>query len=367
MDFEKVQKLMDDSVQFNNVPCSDILVTYKGNEVFRYCNGTSDDERKVPLKGDELYFIYSATKVVTCTALMQLWEKGLFSLEDEVAKYIPEYADVMVKTPEGAVKLQTPLRIKHLFTMTSGLDYNLERGGIKQLIEEKPDASTLEIVKAFAQEPLEFEPGSHYLYSLSHDVLGAILEVIAGMSLGEYLQKNIFDVCGMTRTGFALNDHIRSKMCSQYKMDEETGMVHLMEKENDYILTPCYQSGGAGLISCVEDYGRFVTELANGNRLLKKETIDLMRRNHLGEQARKEFSSMKQGYTYGLGVRSNMENKIAAIGEYGWDGAAGAYALIDPDNHIAVFYATHICSHGAYLYEKLHPQLRDAVYEALLK
>ena len=365
MNFEKVQKLMDDSLKFNSVPCSDIFVTYKGKEVFRYYNGTSDDDRKVPLKGDELYFLYSATKVITCTAMMQLWEKGLFDLEDEVAKYIPEYADLWVKTLNGAVKSKTPLRIKHLFTMTSGIDYNLERGGIRQLKEKNLSASTLEVVKDFVQEPLEFEPGSHYLYSLSHDVLGAILEVLTGMSLGEYLQKNIFDVCGMTRTGFELNDGIRVQMCSQYRMDEETGIVHLMDKENEFILTPNYQSGGAGLISCVEDYGRFVTELANGNRLLKKETIDLMRRNHLGEQARKEFAGMKPGYTYGLGVRTNRKGIFSAVGEYGWDGAAGAYALIDPDNHIAVFYATHIRSHGTYLYEKLHPQLRDAVYEAI--
>lgn len=365
MNFEKVMKLMDDSVKFNNVPCSDILVTYKGKEVLRYYNGTRDDEKKVPLKGDELYFLYSATKVITCTAMMQLWEKGLFSLEDEVAKYIPEYADLRVKTPKGVVKSETPLKMKHLFTMTSGLDYNLERGGILQLKEQNPKASTLEMVKTFVQEPVEFEPGSHYLYSLSHDVLGAILEVVSGMSLSEYLKKNIFDVCGMVNTGFTLNDDIRSRMCSQYRMDEETGVARLIEKENEFILTPDYQSGGAGLISCVEDYARFVTELANGNRILKKETIDLMRQNHLGEQARKEFSGMKRGYTYGLGVRTNRDSDFSAIGEYGWDGAAGAYALIDPDNHIAVFYATHICNHGAYLYDKLHLDLRDAIYDVV--
>lgn len=367
MDFEKVKKLMDDSLKFNSVPCSDIIVTYKGKEVFRYFNGTRDDERKVPLRGDELYFLYSATKVITCTAMMQLWEKGMIGLEDEVAKYIPEYADLWVKTPNGTVKSQTPLRIKHLFTMTSGLDYNLERGGILQLKKQNQNATTLEIVKTFVQEPLEFEPGTHYLYSLSHDVLGAILEVVTGMSLGEYLKKNIFDVCGMANTGFTLNDEIRSRMCSQYRMDEETGIVHLVEKENEFILTPNYESGGAGLISCVEDYGRFVTELANGNRLLRKESIDLMRQNHLGTQARAEFGAAKPGYTYGLGVRTNRNGNFSAIGEYGWDGAAGAYSLIDPDNHIAVFYATHVLSHGTYLYNKLHPALRDAIYDAVSK
>jgi len=365
MNFDKVQKLMDDSVKYNSVPCSDIIVTCRGKEVFRYFNGTKDDERKVPLKGDELYFLYSATKVITCTALMQLLERGKFRLEDEVAKYIPEYKSLWIKTENGVVKAQMPMQLKHLFTMTSGLDYNLERGGILQLKAQNPNASTLELVKTFVQEPLEFEPGTHYLYSLGHDVLAAILELVSDMSFGEYLKKNIFDVCGMAHTGFALSDAIRSRMCSQYRLDEQTGEAKLMEKENEYFLTPNYQSGGAGLISCVEDYGRFVTELANGNRLLKAETINLMRQNHLGAQARAEFAAMKRGYAYGLGVRTNIDCDFSAKGEYGWDGAAGAYSLIDPDNHIALFYATHIKGHGTYLYEKLHPEIRDAVYDAL--
>lgn len=366
MHFDKLQKILDDSIKYNQVPCSDILVTYLGKEVFRYQNGTRDDERKVPLTGNELYFLYSASKVITCTALMQLLEKGKIGLEDEVAKYIPEYGNLWVKSENGAKKSQIPMRLKHLFTMTSGLDYNLERGGILQQKAQNPNASTLEIVKTFAQEPLEFEPGTHYLYSLSHDVLAAILEVVTETSFGEYLKKNIFDVCGMDNTGFALNDEIRSRMCSQYQMDEQTGIANLVEKENEYILTPSYESGGAGLISCVEDYGRFVTELANGNRLLKAETINLMRQNHLGAQARAEFAAAKLGYAYGLGVRTNQTCDFSAKGEYGWDGAAGAYSLIDPDNHIAIFYATHIRSHGTYLYEKLHPEIRDAVYETLL-
>ena len=365
MNFDKVQKLMDDSVAYMQVPCSDIIVTYKGKMVFRYQNGTRDDERKVPLAGDELYFLYSATKVITATALMQLLEKGKISLEDEVAKYIPEYGDLWIKAENGARRARMPLQIKHLFTMTSGLDYNLERGGILQQKQNKPDSTTLEMVRTFVQEPLEFEPGMHYLYSLSHDVLAEVLELVTDMSFGEYLKKNIFDVCDMENTGFTLNDDIRSRMCSQYRIDEQTGIAGLIEKENEYILTPNYESGGAGLISCVEDYGRFVTELANGNRLLKAETINLMRRNHLGVQARAEFETMKLGYTYGLGVRTNQTCAFSAKGEFGWDGAAGAYSLIDPDNHIAIFYATHIRKHGDYLYEKLHPAIRDAVYEAL--
>ncbi|MBO5068834.1 MAG: beta-lactamase family protein [Roseburia sp.] len=365
MDFSKVQSLMDEAVREHQVPGSDIAVTLNGKIAYRYQNGTSDDEKRIPVKGDELYFLYSATKVITCTAALQLLEKGKISLDDPVSKYIPEYGNLWVKTVEGTKKAEKPLLLKHLFTMTSGLDYNLASESILKQKASNPNSSTLEMVKSFANEPLGFEPGTHYCYSLSHDVLAAVVELVSGISFGQYLKKNIFDICGMEHTGFALNDEARSRMCSQYEFNEQSGMAKLIEKENPFILTPSYESGGAGLISCVDDYCKFVTEMANGNRLLKSETINLMRQDHLGDQAREDFQSVKKGYTYGLGVRTDAAGCFAAKGEFGWDGAAGAYVMIDPDNHIAIFYATHIRNHGVYLYETLHPAIRDAVYAVL--
>lgn len=106
--------------------------------------------------------------------------------------------------------------------------------------------------------------------------------------------------------------------------------------------------------------------MANGNRLLKAETIDCMRANHLGEQAFKDFQGYKPGYAYGLGVRTDAEGNFAAKGEFGWDGAGGAYTLIDPDNHIGIFYATHVRMYGE-LYNTFHPRLRDAVYSGIFE
>lgn len=173
------------------------------------------------------------------------------------------------------------------------------------------------------------------------------------------------DVCGMTRTGFTLNEEIKDKMCSQYIYDGQTGTASLKGKWNQFILTPAYQSGGAGLISCVEDYIKFVMEMSNGNRLLKAESIDLMRANQLGQQAYQDFQDCKFGYTYGLGVRTDAFGRYAHKGEFGWDGAAGSYVMIDPDNHIGIFYATHVCGHGEYLYKGLHQDIRDEVYRVI--
>ena len=365
MDFSEVKRLMDESVAQHGVPCSDIAIVYKGKIVYRYMNGTSDDEKKVPIKGDEQYFIFSATKPITCTAVLQLVEAGKLSLEDKVSDYIPEFENMMVKTEDGLKKAEKPITIKNLFTMTSGLNYNLANPSILAAKEKNPNASTMEMVRAMAGEPLEFEPGEHFLYSLSHDVLAAVAEVVTGMKFGDYLKENIFDVCGMTRTGFWTNEAAKDMVCSQYMYDPESGESSLMGKENVYILTPAYQSGGAGLISCVDDYIKFVTEMSNGNRLLKPETIELMRADQLGEQAYQDFQSGKTGYTYGLGVRTDAYGRFAHKGEFGWDGAAGAYVMIDPDNHIGIFYATHVRNHGTYLYQELHQNIRDAVYRVI--
>lgn len=363
MDFREVKHLIDQAMAEYAVPCSDIAIVHNGEIVFRYWNGTSDDEKKIPLKGDEMYFLYSATKPITCTAALQLYENGKINLEDKLADYIPEFKEMWVKTPDGLKKAQNMITIKQLFNMTSGLNYKLLSESIQEQISRKPGASTLEMVRAMAGEPLEFEPGTHFLYSLSHDVLAAIVELVADMSFEEYLKKNIFDVCGMERTGFAFNDEIRSQICSQYCYDALNDTVSLMEKENQFILTSKYQSGGAGLISCVNDYIRYETYMLNES-LLKRKTMDLMRKNHLTGQALADFRSFKRGYCYGLGVRTAADSTYANQGEFGWDGAAGSYVLMDPEYHLGIFYATHVRKHSV-LYEKLHPAIRDAVYKEI--
>ena len=365
MDFSEVKKLMDEAVELHGVPGSDIAIMYQGELVYRYMNGTCDDEKKVPVKGNEQYFLYSATKPITCTAALQLVEAGKLGLEDKVSDYIPEFENMMVKTLEGLKNAQKPITIQNLFSMTSGLNYNLANSSIQEARKNNPNASTLEMVRAMANEPLEFEPGEHFLYSLSHDVLAAVVEVVTGMKFGDYVKENIFDRCGMKRTGFWSNEEAKELVCSQYLYDPESDSSSLMAKENAFILTPAYESGGAGLISCVDDYMKFVAKMSNGNELLKAETIDLMRSNQLGEQAYKDFQSCKPGYAYGLGVRTDADGRFAHKGEFGWDGAAGSYVMIDPDNHIGIFYATHVRNHGVYLYQELHQNIRDAVYKVI--
>ncbi len=355
---ESIKKIIDDAEKNHGVPCSDIVVTYKGEEVLRYMSTAQGCE---PIKGDEQYFLYSATKPITCTAVLQLYEKGLIGLDDYLYKYIPEYKDMYVKTETGIKKAENHITIRHLMTMTAGLNYNLGSDSIKKQIEEKPDSSTQDVIKALANEPLEFEPGTHYLYSLCHDVLAAVIEVVSGMSYGEYLKKNIFDVCGMKNTYSA--KRYDDRVYTQYRY--VNGKPEIMEKKDEYVLCENYQSGGAGLVSCVDDYIKFASAMANTELLLKRETIDLMRTPQLCEAADNDFKKWKPHYSYGLGVRTNVDNGVSPKGEFGWDGAACAYTLIDPDSRIALFYATHIRNHSDYMYMDFHMQLRDAVYNNL--
>ncbi len=358
---DKIKRILEYAEKEHQILCSDIAVMIDDEIVCRYMTGTRDDDKTIPIKGDELYFLYSASKPITCTAALQLYEKGKLSLDDYVYKYIPEFKNVTVRTDSAIKPVKNHITIKHLFTMTSGINYDLCSRGITEQLAKDSESSTLDIVKAIASEPLAFEPGDGWLYGLSHDVLAAVVEIISDMPFAEYLQKNIFDVCGMENTYMYYDDKIQSRMCSQYCYKDEK--VILTDKENQYIFTHNYHSGGAGIISCVDDYMKYIYTMINTEKLLKHETLDLMRKAHLDKKQCEIFQECKRGYSYGLGVRTNSFSNFSAKGEFGWDGAGGAYILMDPDNRIGIFYATHIRDYGDYLYNDLHLQLRDTVYE----
>lgn len=356
---DEIKSLMDYSMEEHEVPFSDIAISKNNKIVCRYKNG--------PIDGNELYFLYSASKPITCTAALQLYEKGLISLDDCVYRYIPEFRNMEVRTSDGITETKTPITLKHLFTMTSGVNYNLKSKSITNVTSKNKNATTLDIVKAIANEPLDFEPGTHWEYGLSHDILAGVIEVVTGMSFGEYLRKNVFDICGIENTHLHCDSSM--KICNQFRYDENKMRVVPIKKENEFIFTPNYESGGAGIISSVYDYMKFAQALVNTEKLLKKETLKMMSTPQLINTSYHDFktffTTFRNEYSYGLGVRVNEGGQFSVKGEFGWDGAAGAYALFDITNNIAVFYATHIRDYGSYLYNDLHLKLRNAVYKYL--
>ena len=373
MNFTKITEYLE-SLPGRGIPSVDCMI-YKNHElVYRHMCGTTDAEYSKAVQGDELYLMFSMTKVQTMTAVLQLVEQGKLSLEDEVGKYLPAYKKLTVKVDGRVEEVKTPMLIKHLLSMQSGLDYDLERPGIKRVLRERgQQATTREIVDALVESPLQFVPGEHYQYSLSHDVAAAIVEVVSGMSFGEYLKKNIWEPLKMERTFFAKPVNHMEKLATQFEMDMQ-GNTKPMEPTCNYQLSESYESGGAGLVSCTEDYAVFADTLAcggiskDGVRIIKPETIELMKEDLLCEASRQEIiqNMGRLGYGYGCGVQVLLEPELlgtkAPVGVFGWDGAAGSIIIMETKSKISLVYTQHVRNCGM-AYGEVHPKLRDLLFE----
>ncbi len=351
-------------------------VVYRDHQkVFQKCFGHSDADQKMPLREDNLYWLFSATKVITCLAAVKLLDEGKMYLDDPVSKYIPEYKDITVLKDGVAVKAEKEMLLEHLFTMTGGLTYDFNTENLVKFRAEHPNATTLEIVKEFVKDPLAFEPGEHYRYSLCHDVLAAVVEVVSGMKFSEYLEKNFFEPLGIKELGFYPTNEQKSRFVTMMDYNNQLNVSSVRKDQNNsYVFSPCYESGGAGLFGEASEYVKILDMVASGGvtkdgtRILSENAIKMMSENYLDDACRRDFvkDPRKFGYGWGLCGRVHMNPAISLAkspkGEFGWDGAAAAFALIDPFNKTSIFIAMHTrgCS---YAYERIHSKIRDLVYE----
>ena len=359
------------------VPACDFVITHKGETVYRHAAGFADHAKTRPVTDRDIYQVYSVSKVTTCVCAMRLVEEGKIKLDDPVSKYLPAYAHLTVRQKDGSVVPATKeMTIEHLFTMTGGLDYDLTAEPILRAAA-KPDASTVSVVSSFVESPLHFEPGTRYRYSLCHDVLAAVVEVVTGMPFSDYVRKNITEPLGMTDTGFHPTEAQKERFVQAHQFVHGLMTAKPMDgirNQARFVFGPNYDSGGAGLFSTVNDQITLLTALANGGtwngyRVLKPETIALMGENRLADTARPDFQSTRlYGYGWGLCGRAHVNKALSrarsAEGEFGWDGAAGAFALADPTNRVAMYFGMQVlgCS---YSYHKLFPDLRDLGYQLL--
>lgn len=337
--FEKL-KAFCDSFLDAGLPGFDLAVYKEGECVLRYMNGYSDLENQVKVNGTERYNIYSCSKPITCTAALQLWEKGLFSLEDKLSDYMPEFEEMMVQTKEGVIKAENPILIKHLFEMTAGFSYTTTSPELLKCMEEtNGTCPTREAMKYLAKEPLLFEPGERWEYSLCHDVLGALVEVISGEKFGDYVKKHIFDVLGMKDSTFMLPEEEIETLAQQYRF-ENGKPVNVGKHIVTYKIGSQYASGGAGVISTVDDYIKFAEGLRT-YKLLKPKTIQLMITDRLNDDQKVSYWS-RDTHGYGLGVRTPKTD--TKNDDFGWGGAACAYLAIDMENQISIYFGTHLLS-----------------------
>lgn len=324
------------------IPGFDLIVYKDGQCILRHMGGYADPDQKIPIQGTEKYHIYSCSKLFTCVAAMQLWEKGMFSLEDDLADYLPAFREMTVKTENGIEKAKNPIKIHHLFEMTAGLNYDLQTPALKAYYEAcERRCPTVEMVNEIAKTPLSFEPGTGWQYSLCHDVLAALVEVLSGQKFEIYVKEHIFAPLGMENSGFLHPMEDWGGFARQFRYDSITGEYEPWW-ENTYRPGKEYASGGAGCVSTVEDYIRFLEALRIGDGILKKETIAMMATDRLTERQRQMYTYDKVVNGYGLGLRTPRLDPTWT--EFGWGGAAGAYASVDPVHNVTFYYAQHVLS-----------------------
>ncbi len=375
MDFSKLTAYMD-YLPTIGVPGCDVAVYQDHELIYRHWSGWRDEKKTEPMRGDETYCLYSCTKVFTTCAAMQLIEQGKMSLDDPVSDYLPAYAHMTVKE-NGAIRpAKKVMTIRHLMSMQSGMNYDLSTPAIEKVLKEtNGQADTRQLVDAKAQDPLEFEPGENFLYSASHDVLAAVIEVVSKQKFSDYLKEHIYAPLGLKTMTFVPDGEILNRQCAQFIYDgARYAFDPCPREENHYMLSSNYESGGAGLIGDVRDYSLFADAIASGGKtrdgvsILSPAMIQLWSANQLGPRSRRSFDGWKRvGYSYGLGVRTRVDNRIGgagSVGEFGWDGAAGAYTFIDPHKRLSAFYAMHVRNFG-YCYDVIHPAIRSLIYEGL--
>ncbi len=380
MNFGPLKDFLDYYLPMLGIPGSETSIYVGREEVFRHTSGFDSLALQTPVRKNALYNIYSCTKVATCVAATQLIERGEIVITDPVYAYFPEYRNLTVKTvrADGTVELReakNPMLVKHLLTMTSGLDYNFSRPAVLRVKEETDGrCPTLDIVRALAEDPIDFDPGERYQYSLSHDVLGGLVELVSGISLGEYMRENIFEPLGMKNTFFGFSEQRRSDMATQYEYDAVLKAAKEIPKDSNFCnFGPEYQSGGGGLVSNVDDQILLADALTHlglgksGNRILSESAVNLMRKNQLSSSQLDKFheSVSKIGYGFGFGVRTNMTpyeaGNLSSVGEFGWDGSKLAYISSDPERKVSVFHAEHMGG----LHNIVLPRFRNLVYSCL--
>lgn len=376
MDFTLLRNFLNELVE-DKIPGVDLTVYIRHKPVFRHAAGFSDKEKGIKIKGDETYFGYSVTKLLTCVSALTLFEKGAFLMTDPIREYLPEFSDMQVAETDASGNIRhRPARrditFRDLFTMTAGLDYNLGSEHILDAVRKTGgNAPTREIMRAIAKSPLSFDPGEHWQYSLCHDVLGGLIEVISGMRFETYMKKALFEPLDMKSSALHLTSQTESRLAMQYLNEDEKG-IKPIGAQNPYVLGEAYDSGGAGLVTTVDDYIRFADMLsmggvgATGERILSKATVDLMRTNHLNDTQMKDFNWIQMtGYGYGLGVRTMVDRtrgSLSPVGEFGWGGAAGAYVLVDPEREMSLYFAEHMRNS---LEPFVHPRIRNILYACL--
>lgn len=368
-----------------------VLVYRRGAIVHHQVAGFADLERRVPMKPDTLFRIYSMTKPLTSVAFMMLVEEGRVALDEPVAKYIPQWANLGVFQAGITAPFLTrppvrPMQIVDLLRHTSGLTYGFQnRSNVdaayrdKKIGEIEKSGTMQSMIDDLASIPLEFSPGEAWNYSVSTDVVGYLVEKISGQPFDQFLQQRIFDPLGMHDTGFHVPAAKAHRLAACYAADGKGGMTLQDDPTtSSFLEPPSFISGGGGLVSTAADYLVFCRALLNrgelgGVRLIAPKTLKLMTANHLPggrdltEMSRSMFSeATNAGVGFGLGFAVTMDPAKTLLpgspGEYYWGGAASTAFWIDPAEELITIFMTQLLPSSQY---PVRRELRTLVYSAI--
>ncbi|HEY8333828.1 MAG TPA: serine hydrolase domain-containing protein [Tardiphaga sp.] len=327
------------------VPGVTVLVSRRGQVGWFEALGKQSPTGSAPMTLDSIFRIFSMTKPIVSVGIMALLEDGHLLLGDPVAKFIPEFAGQKVGVVSGGklelVPPKRPMTVQDLLRHTSGLTYEHQGDGPVHKIYQDSRVRSRKITNAehaalVASFPLVCHPGDEFNYSRSTDILGRIIEVVSGKSLGAFLTERILAPLQMTETGFSTSEANASRLAEPFAADPWTGdKVALFSA----LEQPIIESGGGGLVSTTMDYARFALMLRNGgildgNRIIGRKTLELMASDHLGPHVVTNGTLLSPGHGFGLGFAVRRDAGIApfpgSVGQYFWSGIAGTFFWIDP-------------------------------------
>lgn len=381
---------MRDWVDSGRLPGMVALVARRGQVAYFDAYGMRDVAAGVPMGVDTVFRIYSMTKPLTSVAIMMLYEEGRFQLDDPIARHLPMFAAMRVFSSGNAEHYQTvaalsPITFRQLLTHTSGLTYGFleatpvdalyRQHGVDFQTAERP---LLEMMDALAALPLLNHPGAEWNYSVSTDVLGALVEVLSGQFFAQFMRERILAPLALHDTDFHVREENHARFAANYTRSRDGGLKQIDSASDSRYLKPCVlSSGGGGLVSTAGDYFRFCSFMRNlgeldGVRLLGRKTVQFMTRNHLrgdmADMGQPRFSeSSYSGIGFGLGFSVMLDAAKAEIlgssGEYAWGGAASTAFWIDPQEDMVVVLLTQLLPSSTY---PLRRQLRVLSYQAIV-
>jgi CubicO group peptidase (beta-lactamase class C family) len=343
-----IDGFIEGEVAAGRIPGAIVLVQQHGRRVYFKCFGKRDTEAGVPMTEDAIFPIHSVTKTITSFAAVMLIDRGRIALDDPVSKYIPSFAGMKVgverkdesgKTVLDLVALKRPITVEDLLLHTSGITYGFYGEGLVKAAYAGiylGDFDNAGFAERIAKVPLAEQPRTLWDYGHSTDVLGRVIEVASGQSLYQFEKQNLLDPLGMTTTKFFLTDPVeRARYAQPLAKDRHV--------ERNSLDVTRWESGGGGMVSTVADFARYGQMLVNGGKLdgrtyLSAAAFEAMTTDHIGPGAGVArdyfyFPGDGFGFGYGFGVRTDAGNATppppGSLGEIKWDGATGAYLMVD--------------------------------------